>query len=106
MSEYYQPYPLSLPEPVRLRDDLFAQVPGACYVRGYNGQRYMDQFDGVGPSPVEYEMKAILRDGVFYIPAPTYGDPGLGPNGWRTIGATFVKADIQDIPSNKIRMLK
>ena len=51
-------------------DDGFRKVPGARYVTGHYGEAHMDQFSGCGPSDVKYSFKAILRDGIVYIPDP------------------------------------
>jgi len=51
-----------------LRDRKFEADPRAVYVVGPYGVPYMDQFNGVGPSRAPYRMKAMLVDGVVYIP--------------------------------------
>lgn len=88
-----------LPDLINMDDKMFAVIPGACYVHGYAGQRYMDQFSGVGISPAEYRMKAIIRDGVYYI-----FDLETSSADWRTNGARFKRAPVQSIPADKVKM--
>ena len=51
-----------------LRDSHFRSNNGACYVTGYWGFPWIDQFPGAGPSPSLFKFKAVERDGVIYIP--------------------------------------
>ena len=83
---------------VNIRDGEFENEQGACYVRGYYGEPFMDQFSGVGISDNVYRMKAVYRDGIFYI---------LNPNlcrEWKTTGeAVFSYARIS-IPIERVMM--
>jgi len=49
-------------------DEDFKKTEGAIYVKGYCSDPWMSQFSGVGYSPAPFKMKAILRDGIVYIP--------------------------------------
>jgi hypothetical protein len=51
-------------------DPVFKQEDGACYVKGYWSDSWMGQFSGVGYSSAPFKMKAIMRDGIVYIPDP------------------------------------
>lgn len=55
-----------------LTDSNFHNTPGAVYITGYFGEPHMDQFEGVGYSQAPYKMKAIVVDGIVYIPDPVY----------------------------------
>jgi hypothetical protein len=56
-----------------LRDETFELTVGACYVIGFAGNPWIDQFAGVGPSGTPYHFKAVMTsDGKIYIPDPEY----------------------------------
>jgi len=49
-------------------DGEFKKTEGAVYIKGYCSDRWMSQFSGVGYSSAPFKMKAIMRDGIVYIP--------------------------------------
>ncbi len=57
-----------------LRDATFSNQPGAIFVSGASGEPYIDQFVGVGYSTTPYKMKALLVDGIVYIPSESYAN--------------------------------
>lgn len=70
--------------------------PSAVYVCGSYGEPHVDQFSGCGPSTALYKFKALLVDGVVYIPNPdTRGDDRPEARQW-------VKAPVQP-PSYAVR---
>ena len=66
-------------------DEEFKKIDGAIYVKGYCSDPWMSQFSGVGYSPVPFKMKAILRDGIVYIPGKRPKRKRIKP------GMTFVE---------------
>jgi hypothetical protein len=55
-----------------LRDGSFRNQSGAVFVIGHWGDSWIDQFAGAGPSSVPYSFKAIMVDGLVFIPEPAY----------------------------------
>lgn len=55
-----------------LRDTEFEHQPGACRIEGFWGEPWIDQFAGAGPSPAKFSFKALVVDGIIYIPDPAY----------------------------------
>ena len=55
-----------------LRDTQFKNNPNAVLIKGMYSEPYMHQFEGVGYSQTPFQMKAIMVDGVVYIPDPLY----------------------------------
>ena len=51
-------------------DSDWARIPAAMYVTGNYGEPHIDQFSGAGPSSSAYSFKALVVDGVCYIPDP------------------------------------
>ena len=51
-----------------ITDENFQKDPRAILVKGYYWQDHIAQFGGSGYSPAEYKFKALMVDGVVYIP--------------------------------------
>ncbi|MCP4567936.1 MAG: hypothetical protein GY841_10190 [FCB group bacterium] len=57
---------------VDIRDEQFKSNPNAIFVCGNYAEPFMSQFPGCGYSATPYAMKALLIDGIVWIPDPRY----------------------------------
>lgn len=55
-----------------LTDKDFTTQPNAVFVVGNWGDNWINQFAGTGPSSHQFKFKALLVDGIVYIPDPAY----------------------------------
>jgi len=62
-------------------DQDWSRDPEAILVRGYFGNPFIDQFPGAGPSPAPFAFKALLIEGIVYMPDPS--TRGLEPSSAR-----------------------